>query len=150
MPQNKSLGTDRIPVEFYLNCWPALRKSLSEAFNFSFVNGRLSFTPRQGIITLIPKKERKMLHLANWCPISVLNHNYTILTKCLAERIKPLLKNLIHPDQTSFILGQFNEKSISEIRKMSRPLPHYWIFKRHLTAVVKIVYHGSIAFKMNQ
>ena len=61
----------------------------------------------RGIITLIPKDENNLSTLSNWRPITLLNVNYKILAKVIANRIGSVLPKLIHPDQTGFIKGRF-------------------------------------------
>ena len=58
---------------------------------------------RQGIICLIPKKGKDPLFLKkNWRPLSLLNTDYKILAKTLANRLKTTISSIIHPDQTRF------------------------------------------------
>ena len=67
---------------------------------------------RRGIITLIPKKDKDQLLLKNWRPISLLNTDYKILTKVLAYRIKKILPDIIHNDQSGFINGRYIGENI--------------------------------------
>ena len=60
---------------------------------------------RRGIISLIPKKDRDHLLIKNWHPLTLLNTDFKILAKLLANKFKPCLENLIHPCQTGFIAG---------------------------------------------
>ena len=44
--------------------------------------------------------------IENWRPISLLNIDYKILTKCLTERVKKILEKLIDQSQTCFVKGR--------------------------------------------
>ena len=100
---NKSPGNDGIPSEFYEKFWPTFGRAMIESFNYSYKNGLLTTSQRQAIITLLEKEGKDRLYVQNWRPISLLNVDYKILSKCLAERIKPLLPKLIHYNQTGFV-----------------------------------------------
>ena len=45
------------------------------------------------------------MDIANWRPITLLGVDYKLLTKCLGERLKGVLPNLIHEDQNGFVPG---------------------------------------------
>ena len=63
----------------------------------------MSISNRQGILTLIPKKDKNSLLVKNLRPISLLNLDYKLIAKCIANRIKPVLSNIIPADQTGFL-----------------------------------------------
>ena len=60
---------------------------------------------RLGLITLLEKKAKDRIKIENWRPITLLGVDYKLLSKCLGERLKKVLPNLIHPDQNGFIPG---------------------------------------------
>ena len=60
-------------------------------------------TQRRGTIKLIPKKDAEPSLIKNWRPITLLNSDYKIAAKAIANRIKKVLPELINGDQTSFI-----------------------------------------------
>ena len=41
--------------------------------------------------------------LKNWRPITLLNYDYKISSKCIANRIQKVLPKLINNDQTAFL-----------------------------------------------
>ena len=70
---NKTPGFDGIPVEFYIVFWPDIGDMLMNSFNFSLQNGILSPSQRNGIITLLPKKDKDPPP-----PHKILSSNYII------------------------------------------------------------------------
>ena len=107
MPNNKTPGSDGLPTEFYKFFFNDIIKNLIDSFDFSFRNGRLSADQRRGIINLIPKPDKDPSFLKNWRPISLLNTDYKLLTKCIANRLKIVLPDIIHSDQTGFLPGRY-------------------------------------------
>ena len=107
MKNDKSPGTDGMTVNFFKFFWKDLGnfiiRSLIEGFKF----GKMSITQREGIITCIPKGDKPREFLKNWRPISLLNVVYKIGSSCIANRIKGVLPDLIHEDQTGFVPGRY-------------------------------------------
>ena len=77
------------------------------SLNFAYETGNLSVTQKLGVIILLPKPEKDKRFLSNWRPISLLNQIYKILSGALAERLKPVLEHIIHPDQKGFVSGRY-------------------------------------------
>ena len=85
MWSGKSPGADGLPVEFYRRFWGLLGVDLVDSLNYSFMHGSLSNSQCRGIIRLLYKKDDP-LSLKNWRPISLLNADYKLCTKVLANR----------------------------------------------------------------
>ena len=79
---------------------------------WSYQNNQLSTDQKRGIITLVPKKWKDLCSLKNWHPISLLNIDYKILTKVLAQRLQIVLKQVINPDQVGYITDRFMGENI--------------------------------------
>lgn len=107
MKNNKSPGSDGITADFYKIFWNDLKQYLISSLNYSYDNGNLTELQKQSIITLLPKKDKDTLSINNWRPISLLNVDYKIATKAIANKIKTKLPNIISPEQTGFIKGRY-------------------------------------------
>ena len=89
-----------------------LRESLLACFNHAYINGRLSDTQQEGLISLLLKQDpsgkyKDPVHLKHWRPLTLQCCDAKILAKCLAHRIKKLLSDIIHPNQTGFLHGHW-------------------------------------------
>ena len=104
--KNKTPGNDGLPIEFYLEFWNEFGHMMVDSFNYSFENELLSVSQRQAVISLLDKPGKDRLLIENWRPISLLNIDYKILTKCLTERVKKILEKLIDQSQTGFVKGR--------------------------------------------
>ena len=106
LQNDKSPGCDGLSTEFFKLFWGYLKAILHETCLYAFQHHKLGISTRRGIITLIPKKNRDIYLVRNWRPLTLFNIDYKILSKALANRIKPILQYLIHEDQTGFMEGR--------------------------------------------
>ena len=102
---NKSPGDDGIVSEFYIRYWYLIKEELTNVIKYIFLSNTLAPSQQRAMLTLLYKKGERE-DIANWRPISLLNVDYKIITKILAERLKPLLPNIIHPDQKGYVNGR--------------------------------------------
>ena len=118
----KSPGTDGLVIEFYKFFWKQIKPYLIESYKYSLLKGELTVEQKRAIITLIPKKDKDRLFLNNWRPISLLNVDYKILTKTLANRLTKVLPHIVNDDQTGYIKGRFigcNIRMIEDIMQFT-------------------------------
>lgn len=97
---NKTPRNDGIPIEFYKKFWPLISEPFILCTNKSFEKGEMSCSQKQAVITLIKKKGKDRSFLDNWRPISLLNVDAKIVSKAIVTRIKNVLPNIIHHNQT--------------------------------------------------
>ena len=112
---NKTPGSDGLPAEFYKVFWQDIKQFLIASYNYTLEEKRLSQTQRQGVITLIPKKDKDVLLVKNWRPLSLLNMDYKLLAKVTGNRIKKVIEKLIHSNQTGFIGGRYIGENLVKI-----------------------------------
>ena len=105
-------GTDGLPCEFYKVFWNDLAEILVSALNHSFETVMLSISQRRGRSSSFQKKDADLKLIQNWRPITLLNCDYKIATKAIANRVKTLLPNLISDDQTDFVKDRFIGENI--------------------------------------
>ena len=79
---------------------------LLNCYLYSLEQGFMSSSQRNGIITLLPKKDKDPLLVKNYRPISLLNTDYKIIAKVMANRLKLCLHQIIQDDQTGFMKGR--------------------------------------------
>ena len=109
---NKIPGSDGLPAEFYIVFWNDISDLFLNSINYAYRCGQLSVTQRRGIIKLIPKKDAEPDLIKNWRPISLLNCDYKIVAKAIANRFKQVIPNIINYDQSGFLKGRFIGENI--------------------------------------
>ena len=117
MPGNKSPGQDGITIEFYKLYWDLIGNDLYEVLQHGLIQGELSYSQYLALITLLYKKGPRE-DIANWRPISLLNVDYKILSKVLAERLKVILPKIIHSNQKGCISGRYIGENVRLIEDL--------------------------------
>ncbi|KAL9950435.1 hypothetical protein ACROYT_G042930 [Oculina patagonica] len=112
---NKTPGNDGIPIEFYKKFWPLIGDSFIRCANECFEKGELSCSQKQAVITLIEKKGKDRSLLENWRPISLVNVDTKIMSKVIASRIKNVLPEIIHHNQTGYVKDRFIGETVRSI-----------------------------------
>ncbi|KAL3844844.1 hypothetical protein ACJIZ3_002247 [Penstemon smallii] len=117
---NKSPGPDGLPALFYKNFWSITGNALIFAVQHFFRTGFLLKALNHTLVTLIPKQNHPN-QVENFRPISLCNVAYKVISKVLANRLKPLLQKFISPNQTAFVEG----RNINENSLISQEIMHY-------------------------
>ena len=112
LAESRAPGTDGLPAEFYKVFWNDISDLFLNSINYAYRSSQLSVTQRRGIIKLIPKKDAEPDLIKNWRPISLLNCDYKIAAKAIANRFKQVIPNIINYDQTGFLKGRFIGENI--------------------------------------
>ncbi|KAL0373643.1 UNVERIFIED_CONTAM: hypothetical protein Sradi_3280000 [Sesamum radiatum] len=101
----KSPGPDGMPPVFFQNHWHIIKTDVINCvFNIlhdRVLDPKLNYTH----IVLIPKNHKPEL-ITHFRPISLCNVIMKITTKCIANRLKPLLDKIIAPTQSVFVPGR--------------------------------------------
>lgn len=87
---------------FLKKCWPIIKTDFYNLCN-AFHSADVCIRSINGsFITLIPKVDGPV-RINDYRPISLLNSSVKIITKILANRLQPLITELIHANQYGFI-----------------------------------------------
>lgn len=116
--KNKSPGSDGLTPEFYIAFWDVLQDPFYRSISYSLENGILSQEQRVGIISLVPKKTADRTKLSNWRPITLLNTDFKIFSRALANKIQPCIGDVIADDQTGFIKGRTISTNLMNIQSI--------------------------------
>ena len=154
MKNGKTPGQDGLSIEFYKSFGLKIKTLFMELVKHCYEEGRLFSSARKGILNLIPKANKDSRFIKNLRPITLLNSDYKVIEKVIANKMIPALETIIHTDQRGFMR---NRRISVNIRKMLDII--HEAEKEDLEAVVlsldfvkcfdkcsfKIL-HGSLAF----
>ena len=117
---NKTPGPDGLGIDFYKVFWNKIRHIMCAVIDAVYKSEQMNVSSSQGVINLIPKKGRDTRLLKNLHPITLLNSDYKIIEKAIANRMIPALDDIINPDQTGFLPGRRISKNIRRIFDLLR------------------------------
>lgn len=98
----KEPGPDEIPTFSYHKAWEIVANDISDVFLHFFGSGYLPKEWNFTYIVLIPKVDCLEIS-SQFQPISLSNVIYKIISKCLTNRLKMILQNLVGPFQNAFV-----------------------------------------------
>ena len=101
----KALGPDGFPARFFQRNWAVMREQVIAGVKEFFSSGRMPEGVNDTSIVLIPKVD-KPERLTEYKPISSCNIIYKLVAKCLVNRLRPILDEIISPEQSAFIPGR--------------------------------------------
>jgi hypothetical protein len=101
----KAPGKDGFPARFYQRHWGVFKDDIIAAIKEFFLSGKMPEGINDTIIVLIPKKKNPVC-LRDFRPISLCNVIYKMISKCLVNRLRPMLQEIISPNQSAFIPGR--------------------------------------------
>ena len=112
---SKAPGLDGIPADFLKVFFGKIKHLLLAVLKECFHCQRIFTSGRRGVISLIPQKNRDLRWVKNWRPIILLCADYKLFAKIISNRIKEVLQENIHSDQSAFLKGRNISDNIRRI-----------------------------------
>ena len=105
MHPTKAPGPDSMSAIFYQKYWDVIGNDIINTV-LNVLNSNASVAPlNQTNIALIPKTNSPT-KMNEFQPISLCNVSYKIISKVLANRLKPILSTIISENQSAFVPGR--------------------------------------------
>ncbi|XP_010692677.1 uncharacterized protein LOC104905754 [Beta vulgaris subsp. vulgaris] len=130
----KSPGLDGSTAEFFKTHWDLLGLPVVQAVNRFLTTGFILHEWNQTLIVLLPKTSNPE-EVAQFRPISLCNTIYKCVSKCLVNRLRPLLPDLISEYQSAFIPGRHMEDNVLISHEMTHVLNKHRRGNVHLAAL---------------
>eukprot|EP00253_Pinus_taeda_P012292 PITA_12292 len=100
--KDKSPGPDGWTIEFYLDFFEQIGQDLLSVIEECRISGSLYHAINSTFIALIPKTDSPS-SFDDFCPISLCNVLYKIISKIIANRLRPILSTHNAPHQFAFL-----------------------------------------------
>lgn len=103
--QDKAPGPDGLQISVVVKCWEFMKSDIMRVVKHFERNAFVDWRLKSTFISLIPKKPI-VEEVKDLRPISLTSCIYKVISKVLAERLKPLLPKITSPNQTAFVKGK--------------------------------------------
>jgi hypothetical protein len=104
-PKNKSPGEDGVTAEFYSWSKDTITTDMLQLYNSFFQTGTIPKEITRGIIVCLPKNNRPQT-VSDYRPLTLLNTDYKIYARVLANRLKTTIRDIINDTQYSAVPGR--------------------------------------------
>lgn len=101
----KAPGPDGFPARFYQCNWDIVKQDIMAAVRRFFHTGSMPSGVNETAIVLIPKIDQPV-GLKDFRPISLCNVVYKVVSKCLVNRLRLCLDDLVSDEQSAFVPGR--------------------------------------------
>ena len=102
---NKTSGPDGLTSGFFRGSWDIIGLEVTTAISQFFTSAFFPPAANATILSLVPKRLGTTV-ITDYRPISCLNTVYKVISHLLMKRLKPILQDLIVPNQTAFVKGR--------------------------------------------
>jgi hypothetical protein len=101
----KAPGPDGFPARFFQRNWGTIKGQVIGAVKKFFQTGKMPNGVNEATIVLIPKVDHPA-ELKEFRPISLCTVIYKVVAKCLVNRLRLNLGELVSPNQSAFVPGR--------------------------------------------
>jgi len=102
---NKAPGYDGISTDFFKIMWEVTKSDMLNILNEMFLEGTITDAQRKGLMVLIPKRTEPR-GLQDYRPLTLLNADYKLLTRIMANRMQPWLTTTLNQRQYCGMRGR--------------------------------------------
>lgn len=105
MQNGKAAGPNGFNVDFFKSCWNIVKQDILNVVEDSKRKKTILKSLNTSFISLIPK-EHSAQTIDKYRPIALCNVVYKIISKVVANRLKPLLPSLVSEEKLGYVEGR--------------------------------------------
>ena len=113
--RSKAPGQDGICPEFIKKTWEVTKYVLLEVMNSMYRDGIISDQQNQGILLCLPKKPDPT-RLEDYRPLTLMNTDYKLFTRIIANSLRPWLSGILQPSQHCGLPGNTVFDAVATVR----------------------------------
>jgi exonuclease III len=118
MSPGRAPGEDGIPMEVWRAIFPVIGEHYTKMVNTANHEGMFKPGFLRALLTLVKKDGTTDGPLKSYRPLSLMNTDYKILSKVFNNRLRKVIANIVHQDQTCSIPGRTIHDNIHLIRSI--------------------------------
>jgi len=112
---NKTPGSDGINTEFFKIMWNTIKSDLLCIINEIFVEGMITDGQKKGLMLCVPKRSDPR-GLQDYRTLTLLNADYKLLTRLIANRMQPWLTTALYQNQYCGTRGRTMLDAVATVR----------------------------------
>ncbi|KAM0918663.1 hypothetical protein ACQ4PT_008713 [Festuca glaucescens] len=122
MPMDKCPGPYGFSARFFVVCWSIVKEDIMVAFNsLSRLDCRGFGAVNEALITLLPKKNGAE-EVRDFIPINLIHGITKLVAKVLANRVAPILPQMVNMQQSAFVRGRCLHDNFMMVQGTARKL----------------------------
>jgi hypothetical protein len=112
---HKAPGCDWINTDYFKIMWDATKSDLLCILNEMFIDGKITDAQKKGLLVCVPKIPNPR-GLLDCRPLTLLNADYKLLTRIIANRMQPWLGTTLRPSQYCGMRGRTMLEALATVR----------------------------------
>ena len=112
---NKAPGCDGINTDFFKIMWDEIKSDLLGILNKMYIEGQITDAQKKGLMVCVPKRNDPR-GLPDYRPLTLLNADYKLLTRIIANRIQTWLATTLHKSQHCGMTGRTMIDTLATVR----------------------------------
>ena len=130
----KTPGCDGLTLAFYRKFYNVIADALLAVAHAAIREGKLNCTARRGIVNLIPKRNKSKLEIKDWRGITLLNYDYKVIAKAIANRLETVVNDVVGLQQTGFIPGRHITSNIRRTHEIVS-----YLRRKNLPGIIAVI-----------
>jgi hypothetical protein len=115
--RGKAPGPDGLAHKFYQTFWGVIHTDLLETMNDMYLGDLTTSSQKHGLIVCLPK-HKTAARIEEYPPLTLLNTDFKLLARVIAQRLRPWLPDLISPAQHCGLSGTMIFDALATIREV--------------------------------